>query len=363
LQRFQQQAAAEDLVACATTLKQLLGMPVVDEEKQRVTISSLITDFEAICLKELQSKSPDSAIEALRLMAQTSVTFGESFKDQILTLSPVVIKALPEEFLLPAAVPFNAGRAKVYQRAWAASVSLPVELTNSIGMKFVLIPPGEFMMGSPESEQGRELDETQHKVTLTKPFYIGMGEVTQEQGLIVVGTTPSQFKGLQNPVEMLSWDEAMAYCELLSALPEEEAAGRVYRLPTEAEWEYACRAGTETDYGFGSGAKDISFFAWHDGNSDDKTHPVGQGSPNSFGLYDINGNVWEWCADWYGTYPEGPVIDPSGPNIGLDRVCRGGGWDSSLTEFRSASRDSDDPSGRNSSQGFRLVLSLSGSPQ
>ena len=162
---------------------------------------------------------------------------------------------------------------------------------NSIGIRLKLLPAGTFWMGE-------DLDA--HKVTLTQPFYLGVYEVTQEQYERVMGKNPSNFKGPQNPVEKVSWDDAVEFCRKLSELPEEKAAGRIYRLPTEAEWEYACRAGTTTKYSFGDSESELGEYGWFDKNSDRKTHPVGQKQPNKWGLYDMHGNVWEWCSDWYG---------------------------------------------------------------
>ena len=159
-----------------------------------------------------------------------------------------------------------------------------MEVTNSIGMKLRLIPAGEFMMGSPTTESDRLDTETQHRVTLTKPFYLGVTEVTQEQYQKVMGKNPSQFKGPQNPVEKVSWADAVEFCRKLSAMPAEKTAGHVYRLPTEAEWEYACRSGTTTAYGFGDDASRLGDYGWFDGNSDSSTHPVGQKNPNTWGL-------------------------------------------------------------------------------
>jgi formylglycine-generating enzyme required for sulfatase activity len=179
-----------------------------------------------------------------------------------------------------------------------------MEVTNSIGMKLRLIPAGEFMMGSPGAERSDD-DETQHRVTLTKPFYLGVTEVTQEQYQKVMGTNPSQFKGPQNPVEKVSCADAVEFCRKLSAMPAEKTAGHVYRLPTEAEWEYACRAGTTTSYSFGDSVLQLSEYGWLNDNSYSSTHPVGEKKPNAWGLYDMHGNVWEWCQDWHGADPSG----------------------------------------------------------
>lgn len=206
----------------------------------------------------------------------------------------------------------------------------PTEITNSIGMKMVLIPAGEFLMGSPDSDRyGHDQEKPQHVVRITRPFYWGLFPVTQEQYERVTGGNPSRFTGdPSRPVEQVSWEDASEFCRRLSALPEEEAAGHVYRLPTEAEWEYACRAGSTTRYYFGDSEESIGDYAWWSENSERTTHPVGQKKPNAWGLHDLYGNVWEWCADWYGEdyYSQSPPSDPNGPSSGDMRVLRGGAF-------------------------------------
>ena len=248
----------------------------------------------------------------------------------------------------------------------------PKEITNSIGMKLVLIPKGTFMMGSPESEERRDKNETQHEVTISKDYYLGVYEVTQAQYEKVMGKNPSHFEkrvirksdSSMYPVEMVSWEDAVEFCKKLSDLPEEKKAGRLYRLPTEAEWEYACRAGSKTAYSFGEGSKSLGDYAWFDGNSNTQTHPVGEKKANAWGLYDMHGNVWEWCSDWYGEYPKGAVSDPVGPREGSYRVGRGGSWSDGAALCRSADRGWLDPSDRdNDFYGFRVALSPSGIPK
>jgi formylglycine-generating enzyme required for sulfatase activity len=201
-----------------------------------------------------------------------------------------------------------------------AKAQAPKEITNSIGMKLVLIPKGTFMMGSPETEKGRQENETQHEVTISKDYYLGVYEVTQAQYEKVMGKNPSSFPvakvGNENadlPVENVSWDDAVEFCKKLSDLPEEKKAGREYRLPTEAEWEYACRAGSKTAYAFDDEEGLLPEYGWFSRNSSRRTHTVGLLEPNAWGLYDMHGNVWEWCSDRYGDYPKGAVSDPSGP--------------------------------------------------
>ena len=213
-------------------------------------------------------------------------------------------------------------------------------LTNSVGMDLKLIPAGTFTMGDNSFAKPAPA----HQVTLTKDFYIGVYEVTQQQYEQIVGSNPSfpsHFKGANNPVEMVSWDDAVAFCAKLSSLPAEVAAGRVYRLPTEAEWEYACRAGTTTAYSFGDDEKDLGEYAWFSDNSGNTTHGVGEKLPNGWGLYDMHGNVWEWCSDADGSI----------------RVFRGGSWFYEAARCRTALRFRLDPTYRISFMGFRLALS------
>jgi formylglycine-generating enzyme required for sulfatase activity len=224
----------------------------------------------------------------------------------------------------------------------AAIAAMPKEFTVNIigasGITLKLIPPGTFMMGSPESEQGRQNDEVQHQVTLTKPFYLGTHEITQEQYQATMGTNPSHFKGDKRPVEQVSWDEAVNFCLTLS-----EKTGKKFRLPTEAEWEYARRAGGSSEGSQGN-------------YNSQETRNVGSYPPNAWGLYDMVGNVWEWCADWYGDYPTGPVSDPTGPSGGSSRVLRGGSWSDDATFCRSASRSGFDSDVRSDDIGFRVAL-------
>jgi formylglycine-generating enzyme required for sulfatase activity len=247
----------------------------------------------------------------------------------------------------------------------------PKEITNSVGMKLVLIPKGSFKMGLSEYMEVLARGELQHEVTISKDYYLGVTEVTQGQYEKVIGTNPSYFQKQVTseedrslyPVEQVSWADAVEFCKTLSELPEEKKAGRVYRLPTEAQWEYACRAGSKSAYSFGESSKSLGDYAWFYENSNGQTHPVGEKKANAWGLYDMQGNVWEWCSDWYGQYPKGAVSDPVGPREGSFRVIRGGSYFSEAANCRSANHNRHDPSDRFHYYGFRVALSPSGIPK
>ena len=250
----------------------------------------------------------------------------------------------------------------------------------------VFIAPGTFRMGSPPDEVDRyDWEGPQTAVTISRGYWLGKYEVTQGEYEAVVGSNPSWFNGvrevwdescqcstnrdytdLSRPVEQVSWNDAVAYCAALTE--RERLAGRiplncVYRLPTEAEREYACRAGTSTRFSYGDdpGYRNLTNYAWYYDNSGGETHPVGQKLPNPWGLYDMHGNVFEWCQDWFDAYPGGVAVDPQGPASGSDRVIRGGswglwpGWDSARI-CRSAYRSYFTPDDRNNTFGFRAVL-------
>jgi uncharacterized protein (TIGR02996 family) len=257
-------------------------------------------------------------------------------------------------------------------------------LTNSIGMQFALIPAGTFHMGSPADEKDRREDEHQHEAEITRPFWLGVYAVTQAEYERVVGDNPSYFSASGGgkeragaldtrrfPVESASWEEAVEFCRRLSELPEEGRQGRVYRLPTEAEWEYSCRNGASFASPSCHGASLASTQANFDGNYPyggvakgpylGRTTAVGSYPANAWGLFDMHGNVWEWCSDWYrANYHQNPRQDPEAPSAGSRRVIRGGSWVNFGRQCRSAYRKSARSGLRFGYLGFRVALVLSG---
>ncbi len=241
----------------------------------------------------------------------------------------------------------------------------PGEERTFDGIQFVWIPAGEFTMGSPESEKGRGNDEGPvHMVRITKGFWLGRHEVTQAQYERVIGANPSHIKGGNRPVECVSWNDAVEFCRRLSS-----ERSTTYRLPTEAEWEYACRAGTTASFYWGDCSDEsvMKQYCWYDKNANEKywtdphadragTQPVGLKKPNALGLYDMSGNVWEWCSDWFSKeyYASSPRSDPTGPSGGMARVERGGGWGRDARHCRSADRPRRGPDYRDRYLGFRI---------
>ena len=248
-------------------------------------------------------------------------------------------------------------------RTKAAHEKLGDEFTiPALNLEMIWVEPGTFTMGSPTTEADRDKDETQHKVTLTNGFYLGKYEVTQSQYEAVMNHNPSKFKSENRPVENVSWDDAVLFCDKLTEI--ERKAGRlpeglVYSLPTEAQWEYACRAGTTTAYSWGDAitSDDANYNwdgDWNSGSDFKETRDVGQYSANPWGFFDMHGNVWEWTADWYTAYSSGAQTDPEGPATGSYRVLRGGSWLLPGTYLRSADRSNHFPSGRFLNIGFRV---------
>jgi formylglycine-generating enzyme required for sulfatase activity len=267
----------------------------------------------------------------------------------------------------------------------AGPVAAPRELVNALGMRFVFVPPGRFIMGSPADEKGRAEDEHQHEVRLTKSFYLAVTQVTQAEFVRVLSRNPSWFQpdhgggkdkvvGLETgrlPVESVSWNDAMEFCRVLSDYADEKQAGRAYRLPTEAEWEYACRGGpngTTDPFHFGpmlSAAQANIDGRYPYGGAPraaglERPSPVGSYGANPLGLFDLHGNVWEWCADWYEAdyYQAAPREDPGGPPASRERcrVLRGGSWGDGAMLCRCACRTREDPNSATIFIGFRVVM-------
>ena len=221
---------------------------------------------------------------------------------------------------------------------------------KTVSFKMIRVEAGTFVMGDINSSSD---EKPIHSVTLTNDYYIGETEVTQELWTAVMGDNPSYLKGEKNPVEKVSWNDCQVFIKKLNAL-----TGKNFRLPTEAEWEYAARGGNKSKNYTYAGSNNIKDVAWYFWNTNDKTHPVAQKLPNELDIYDMSGNVWEWCADWYGKdyYSNSPATNPTGPSSGSDRVRRGGGWDRYAGGCRSANRDDNTPSSRSNHLGLRLAL-------
>jgi formylglycine-generating enzyme required for sulfatase activity len=228
---------------------------------------------------------------------------------------------------------------------------------NSAGMEFVLVPSGSFQMGGDKvTEQAEDHETPVHRVEITQPFYIGTCVVTQAQWARVMDTRPSEFAGDLHPVEGVSWNDAQDFIRALNA----KEGTAAYRLPTEAQWEYASRAGTAAAYTYGAETGNLDTYAWYKKNSGGQPHPVGQLKPNAWGLHDMHGNVHEWCLDWFDRnyYKQSPKTDPPGPSSGLARALRGGDWSSLDWYCRCASRSLSSPDRRSSRVGFRLVMNV-----
>jgi formylglycine-generating enzyme required for sulfatase activity len=307
----------------------------------------------------------------LELLATTVERFLAAVKPAIAPTAPGIDNALEA---VTEAAPTIATSLAVAEGDRRALPREPKVISNSIGMKLVLIPAGEFLMGSPDSDPGAKRDEKpQHWVRITQPFSLGVTPVTQSQYRAVTGTSPSHFHGSDDlPVEQVSWDDAIEFCNKLSEREGLEPFGHLtagvrsggdgYRLPTEAEWEYACRAGSSNRFHFGEDEAILGEYAWFAGNSESKTNPLGQKHPNPWGLYDMHGNVWEWCRDWYKAdyFHESPESDPLGPLQASLRVYRGGCWGSLPRGCRAADRGRDAPADRGSGLGFRVARVPSG---
>ncbi len=353
-----------------------------------------------------QSMPPSYRRLTIGFRVLLSVDSVKAAKNKTSTTNPSASKGWhgwPADAPKPAIAPFDADQAKKHQEEWAAYLKVPVEYTNSIGMKFRLIPPGEFTMGSTSAEIEEALmftgevshwksciqsEAPQHTVTLTRPIYLGVHEVTQEAFKKVMERNPSHFSAMgagngsvsgidtsRHPVELVSWIDAAEFCTKLStqenfrpfysdsgeAVTQPEGNG--YRLPTEAEWEFACRAGSTTTFWSGNNAQQLASCGWFGSNSRGRTHAVGELNANPLGLYDVHGNVFEWVQDWwdpayYGQLKEKPAQNPDGATLSAHRSVRGGGWDHPASRCRSALRLASDPPYREHNLGFRVALTL-----
>ena len=343
---------------------------------------------------------------AAKSEASTERKSGDKAPQSKTAAAPLPPWKLPAGSPPPAIAPFDAVKAKEHQAAWAKYLGVEVESENSIGIRFVLIPPGEFDMGSTEAEVAKLLEEAKaknltswyierlpseapkHRVRITKPFWLGVHEVTRGQfrrfvddrgyqteaerdGKGGYGLIDGQWKqdprfvwnrdlGFEqaddHPVVNVSWNDVTAFCAWLS-----EKDGEKSHLPSEAQWEYACRAGTTTRWCSGDYEEALKEYGWFPFNAEGKTHPVGQKWPNAWGLYDMHGNVWEWCQDWWAAdyYGASPLGDPTGPTGGSYRVNRGGGWNGDASYGRASNRGRNDPGHRAGHHGFRLARTVS----
>lgn len=246
--------------------------------------------------------------------------------------------------------PFNAFEAKHRQEATARVLGIPLTFTNSIGMEFILIPTGLFEMGSSDIEAGRDEDELLHTVIISKPFYMAKYPVTQEQWGRIMGFSRMNLEIPDSPIYNISWMKTQEFVETLMAHEQ-----RDYRLPTEAEWEYAARAGSPKRYIIGETEDDLAVVGWYCNNAKSAIHPVGHKLPNAFGLYDVLGNVWEWCQDYHGPYPTDMVKNPKGAPVGEYRILRGGAWNTLPLNCRVSYRLRNKPVQWFHNLGFRVV--------
>ena len=305
-----------------------------------------LTDLRSLSLRGCDKIQDLSPVSGLKKLEKLDLGYCAGIRDfsplqdlpNLKSLDLQGVK-IPEGFQLPKSLP---------------SVPTPgldfLETVQGMFMKMVLIEGGEFQMGSPKEEEGHQDDEGIHPVELDG-FWISSVPITQKQYQSIMNENPSHFKGDDLPVECVSWHDSNEFCEILSG-----KTGREYSLPTEAQWEFSCRAGSEGTFCFGDSDQRLEHFAWYEKNSENKTHPVGQKRPNAWGLFDMHGNVWEWCADWYGEYGKEKCVNPTGPKEGKYRMLRGGSWCYHAVHCRSACRDFNPPDYGLNNLGFRVVF-------
>ena len=319
-------------------------------------ISAFLSDLKNTSLNVASRiESVDSAIALFQKIADSSdaAYLSDSSKEEIATLKSLFISLKSTIVMYPPGFDMVKGSA-ADTKYWASEIR-----HKGTGIEMVYVVPGEFMMGSTVQEQDEAVrqgakrawveGEVQHRVKLTKGYYIGKYEVTQGQYENVMGSNPSDFKssGKEAPVETVNWGDCQAFCKKL---------GSGFRLPTEAEWEHAARGGNRSKGYIYSGSNNLDEVAWYDKNSGNKTQSVGQKKPNELGIFDMSGNVCEWCSDWYGDYSSGGVTDPAGASTGSTRVLRGGVWFGNVGYCRTADRRMYEPGNRNNLFGFRVVF-------
>jgi formylglycine-generating enzyme required for sulfatase activity len=303
---------------------------------KKASYESAFKKYEAIAARDASEASRLSNVWVAALKSDY-----EAFTSSLISQLP---PAVMRDFARTALVKFS-----------AEEIAKVPSLENSVGMELKILPPGTFIMGNQKSQDARD---RLHQVTLTQPFMIGVHEVTVKQFRAVMGETESiDEHDAPLPVNV-SWEGASNFCKILSEMPGERRAGRVYRLPSEAEWEYACRGGTSNTHFFDGGIDSLALYAWFDRTASGRKRPVGQKLANPCGLYDMYGNVQEWCQDWFGYYPLGSVIDPAGPLVGVDRVVRGGASNSYADSCGSWVRGQGQPTRVSGETGFRVAVSL-----
>lgn len=246
----------------------------------------------------------------------------------------------------------SSSQSETLPRAAQQQISYQTFYANGVSFQMAKVVAGTFYMGATSEQQSPEGDETKHKVTLTKTYYLGKTEVTQALWQAVMGSNPSNFKGDNKPVECVSWNDCQEFISRLNA-----ATGKNFRLPTEAEWEFAARGGNNSRHYQYSGSNNLLDVAWYTDNSSNTTHDVASKQANELGIYDMSGNVWEWCSDWYGSYSSNHQYDPAGATSGSYRVLRGGSWYHDARYCRSSYRSNLDPDDRDRYIGLRLALS------
>ena len=290
------------------------------------------------------SKVKDNAAKAGPLVDRLNLTKDKFVAQELLAQAEILMASDPQ---MPAL------REKV--KAMPLPKETTLQIAPKVTLKLVLIPAGKFNMGSPDGEKDRSTDEgPQHEVTISKPFYMAATELTQEQFGVFMWPNPSSFVDPTRPLDQVSYDDAIEYCKKATA-----KTGKTFRLPTEAEWEYACRAGGKTRFDYGDDDSVLADHAWYKENGDSKTQPVGQKKANAWGLYDMHGNVWEWCADYHGDYDaKANNTDPQGPATGTSRLLRGGSWRCDPRLCRSAYRFINTPDLRCTDFGFRVIVEL-----